>query len=81
MNYGTDMNPTITAEQIEVTNPITRERTTMYVAHGPDGHTWLLKRLTEEAALRDGIAYFLKTRELDAIGRWVLSGPERYAAA
>ena len=50
----------------------------MYVADGPDGHTWLLKRTTEEAALRDGLAYFLATRELDANGRWVISGPDRY---
>lgn len=47
---------------------------TLYVAHGPDGHTWLLKRGTEAAAHRDGLAYFLATRELDAAGRWVLSG-------
>ena len=73
--------PEITVEPIEVTNPITRERTPMYVAHGPDGHTWMLKRLTKESALRDGLAYFLETRELDAGGRWVLSGPERYPTA
>jgi hypothetical protein len=51
----------------------------MYVADGPDGHVWLLKRLTEDAALRDGLAYFLAYYELDASGRWVLSGAERFS--
>lgn len=70
--------PAMTIEPIEVVDPLTRARTPMFVAHGPDGHVWLLKRLTREAALRDGLAYFLETCELDASGRWVLSGPERY---
>jgi len=48
------------------------DRIPMYVADGPDGHVWLLKRTTEDAALRDGLAYFLATRELDGSGRWVL---------
>lgn len=43
----------------------------MFVTHGPDGHAWLLKRTTEETALRDGLAYFLATRDLDVAGRWV----------
>lgn len=71
--------PVITVEPIEVVDAFTRARTPMYVAHGPDGHTWMLKRFTKEAALHDGLAYFLETRELDASGRWVLSGPERYS--
>lgn len=72
------MTPTMTAELIDVVDPFTRARTPMWVAHGPDGHTWQLKRFTKEAALRDGLAYFRETCELDASGRWVLSGAERY---
>ncbi len=64
--------PVITTELIDVVNPFTRARTPMYVAHGPDGHVWLLKMLTEEAALRAGLSYFLETRRLDTNGRWVL---------
>ena len=44
----------------------------MFVAHGPDGHAWLLKRMTEDAAIRDGLAYFLATRALVG-GRWVVT--------
>ena len=64
--------PEITVEPILVVDPLTRDRMPMYVAHGLDGHRWLLKRLTEEAALRDGLAYFLSYYELDACGRWAL---------
>lgn len=63
--------PEITAEMVEVFDWISASRITLYFAHGPDGHTHLVKRLTREAALRDGLAYFLETRELDASGRWV----------
>ncbi len=46
-----------------------------YVANGPDGHLDLLMRLTCEAAIRDGLEYFERTREYKA-GRWVLRGCE-----
>jgi hypothetical protein len=63
----------ITVEQIEDGGPGTlRPRMTMFVAHGADGHTWLLKRTTAEAAARDGLAYFLKTR-VQHEGRWYIS--------
>lgn len=68
---ATDPAPTITAELIEVFDWFAACRVKFYVAHGPDGHVWLLKRSTKEAALRDGLAYFLETRERDASGRWV----------
>ncbi len=42
----------------------------MYFAHGPDGQRYLLSRLTEDAALVDGHAYFLRTRRLSADGTW-----------
>lgn len=63
--------PEITAEMVEVFDWLSASRITLYFAHGPDGHTHLVKRLTREAALRDGLAYFLETRQLDASGRWV----------
>lgn len=44
-----------------------------YVAHGPDGHRWLLWRTTEAAALADGRAYFLATRVHDGT-KWVIPG-------
>lgn len=66
--------PTITAERREVHDWFSATRITVWFAHGPDGHTYLLKRLTEEAALRDGLTYFLETRTFDTtIGRWVCS--------
>lgn len=61
----------ITIQMIDE-RPTFGQRATMYVAHGPDGHTWLLKRTTSDAALRDGLAYFLATRTLVS-GKWVLS--------
>jgi hypothetical protein len=56
----------ITVQQVD------SPRETIFVAHGPDGHSWLLKRLTRVAAEKDGLAYFLATRVLRD-GRWVLS--------
>lgn len=51
----------ITVQQIEVTDPLTRARTMMFVAHGPvGGPQWLLKRLTAEAAATDGAAYLAR---------------------
>lgn len=47
-----------------------------FVAHGPDGHRWLIARGSEEAALRDGTEYFLATRVLNSDGIWVLRGLE-----
>ncbi len=44
----------------------------MFVAHGPDGHMWLLKRFTRKDAIRDGEEYFLATRVRGSDGRWVL---------
>lgn len=63
------MGNTVKIETQEVT---TREGV-MFVAHGPDGHMWLLKRFTREAAANDGLAYFLSTRALGADGRWVVA--------
>lgn len=62
--------PEIRVQEIVVTHPIDKTRTLMWVAHGPDGHDWLLKRLTKEAAERDGLAYFLETREIGPDGHW-----------
>jgi hypothetical protein len=59
--------PTITVRMVTLNN-----RDTAYVADGPDGHTWLLSRYSEEAAKRDGLEYLLRTRKLEN-GRWVLS--------
>lgn len=66
----TNTNPTITVQQI-MNRPAFGPHETMYVAHGPDGHEWMLKRMTESAAAADGLAYFLATRKL-IDGRWVL---------
>jgi len=44
-----------------------------YVAHGPDGHRWLLKRGTAEAAKAAGLAYFLSHYCRDDRGRWVVA--------
>lgn len=63
--------PVITVQQVE-DGAALRPRETIFVAHGPDGHGWLLKRLTPEAAARDGLAYFLATRVLRD-GHWVLA--------
>lgn len=63
--------PTMTARRIQDTSGWNPSGLTLYVADGPDGHTWLLKRTTEADALRDGLAYFMATRKLDASGRWV----------
>ena len=65
------MNAT-TAHLIE-TQEVNTSDGVMYVAHGPDGHVWLIKRTTREAALRDGEAYFLATRIKGEDGRWVLN--------
>lgn len=45
----------------------------MYMADGPDGHLSLVARTTEEAATRDGEAYFLATREF-VDGKWRIAG-------
>lgn len=51
----------ITVQEVLVTDPITRARTTMFVAHGPPGGPqWLLKRLTAEAAATDGAAHLAR---------------------
>lgn len=62
--------PPVTVEPIVVRDPLTGSRTPMFVCHGPDGHKWLLKRLSAEAAMADGLAYFMATRTIDASGRW-----------
>lgn len=49
-----------------------RNRAPMYVVDGPDGHGALLMRTTEDAALGDGLAYFLATRTLGVDGRWTI---------
>lgn len=64
--------PTITARAVEARDPLSGARHQWFVADGPDGHAWLLKRTTEEAALVDGLAYFLATRTWDNC-KWVLS--------
>lgn len=65
--------PMITVQRVESGGPGTlRPRETLFVAHGQDGHVWMLARLSPEAAARDGLAYFLATRTL-CDGRWVLS--------
>jgi hypothetical protein len=64
--------PEMSVEPIVVRDPLTGSRTPMFVCHGPDGHEWLLKRLSAEAAMADGVAYFMATRTIDASGRWVL---------
>lgn len=69
INYGVLIN----VEQIEVGGPGTlRPRETVFVAHGPDGHTWLLTRTTAAAAARDGHTYFMSTRVLHK-GRWYIA--------
>jgi hypothetical protein len=42
-----------------------------FVAHGPNGITWMLKRLTEEAARVDGADYLFRHYMIDIHGRWV----------
>jgi len=45
----------------------------IYVADGPDGHLSLLARGSEAEAVRDGLEYFLRTREYStASKRWVI---------
>ncbi len=63
----------VTVELVTSLNPLTRIRATLWVAHGPDGHHWLLARTTQRDAMQDGLAYFLATRSLDASGRWVIA--------
>ena len=46
-----------------------------FTANGPDGHTYMLKRKTEDAARRDGLAYFLRTR-VEHNGRWYIKGED-----
>lgn len=55
--------PTITVRYLESSGN--------YVADGPDGHVGLISRISEEAARRDGLAYFLQTRKVGEDGRWV----------
>lgn len=45
---------------------------TMYFAHGPGQHRYLLAANTAEYAAEQGLAYFLRTRAQDANGEWVL---------
>ena len=63
--------PVITTEQIEIADPLTGARSIEFVAHGPEGHRWLLKRMTPASAQRDGLAYFTRTRALRN-GKWEL---------
>lgn len=64
-----------TAPQIDVEQINTREGV-MFIAHGPDGHRWLIKRLTREAAAADGLAYFLAGYCRDDRGRWCVANPD-----
>lgn len=49
------------------------EKSWMYVASGPDGHSYnMLARYSEEAAMKDGEEYFLRTREIGPDGEWRL---------
>lgn len=51
----------IRVTQEERTDPLTRRRSTIFVAHAHE-NPWLLARETPEAALRDGLAYYARTK-------------------
>jgi hypothetical protein len=61
------------APTISVRRAMTHEGVPCYIASGPDGHADLVARGTEADARRDGLAYFLATREWDGT-RWVIAG-------
>ena len=65
-NTVTNTIPTITVRFI-----IQRDGYPGYIASGPDGHEDLLLRTTEDAARRDGLAYFLKYY-VESGGRWIV---------
>lgn len=56
---------------VEARQLVTADRRIIWMADGPDGHSSLLSRGSKEQAERDGLEYFLRTRERRG-GEWVI---------